>query len=283
MDARPQDFSWQDLVLEIETTESDGDSWGYQLPDEQFGIITLLRGSCRIEGRDGHGRRSTTLMPGEIGRIAPNNPVRLHRMPPNRLPFTMVSIQLPLDILQRTIDTYPAASVRNVSELHTLRAFDPHIASMAPVLLQAWQTGAGESYAEAAAHYLAEYLMHPFHTAAPGQGGLSAEQMLTVRTYMETNMSENITLNQLAAEARLSKYHFVRRFSVATGKTPMQYLTGLRIDAARQLLVMSSYPIYRVGRRCGFPNPENFARVFRKHVGCSPSEYRKRGWSLSSA
>lgn len=277
MNARLHDYSWQELVLEKETTDSDGDAWVYRLPDERFGIITPLQGSCQIEGVDGHGRRRATLMPGEICRAAPNNPVRLGRTPPRRLPFRVACIQLPLTILQCTLDAHPAAPIRDVSELHTLCAFDPHIASMAPVLLHAWQTGAGDHYAVAAAHYLAEYLLHPFSAAPSGTGGLSPDQLLAVRTYMERNLSENITLDQLAGEARLSRYHFLRRFSVATGKTPMQYLTALRIDAARHLLAAGDDPISQVGRLCGFPNPENFARVFRKHVGCSPSEYRQRG------
>ncbi|MEU5974910.1 AraC family transcriptional regulator [Streptomyces sp. NPDC047315] len=277
MAAQLHDFRWQELVLEKEATGIDGDAWAYRIPDERFGIITPLQGSCLIQGRDGHGRRSATLMPGEICRIAPNNHVRLGRTPPRRLPFTVVCIQLPLPILQHTLDAHPTAPVRDVAELHTLRAFDPHIASMAPVLLNAWRTGAGQPYAVAAAHYLAQYLLHPFRAASPGAGGLSAEQLFTVRTYMERRLSENITLNELAGQAHLSRYHFLRRFSVATGKTPMQYLTGLRMDAARHLLAAGRDPINQVGRVCGFPNPANFARAFRKHVGCSPSEYRQRG------
>ncbi|MEU9606521.1 AraC family transcriptional regulator [Streptomyces sp. NPDC048057] len=272
------DFFSQDLVLEKEATGIDGDTWMYHLPDERFGIITPLQGSCQIEGRDGHGRRSATLVPGEICRIAPDHHVRLAPMPPRRLPFKVVCIQLPLTILQRTLDAHPAAPVRDVAELHTLRAFDPHIASMAPVLLHAWQTGAGKPYAVAAAHYLAEYLLHPPRAAAPGGGGLSAEQLCTVRAYMERRLAENITLNQLAGEAHLSRYHFLRRFTAATGRTPMRYLTGLRIDAARHLLAAGRDPVAQVGRACGFPNPANFARAFRKHVGCSPSEYRQRGY-----
>lgn len=267
---------WRELVLEREATDDDGDTWVYQLPEERFGIITPLQGACRIEGRDGRGRRSVTLVPGEICRIAPNNPVRLSRKPPGRPPFKVACIQLPVATLQRSLDAHPTAPVRDVSALHTLRAFDPHIASMAPMLLHAWQTGAEESYAVAAAHYLAEYLIHPVQTESPGTGGLSPEQLLGVRNYMELHMSENITLNQLAGEARLSRYHFLRRFSAATGKTPMQYLTGLRIDAARHLLTADTDPISQIGRLCGFPSPENFARVFRKHMGCSPSEYRQR-------
>ncbi|WP_413754956.1 helix-turn-helix domain-containing protein [Streptomyces sp. MMBL 11-3] len=283
MTAPLRGFTWQELVLEKEITDNDSDVWVYQLPDEWLGIITPLQGSFHVEGRDSYGRRSATLVLGEICRIAPNNLVRLSRTPPRRLPFKVACIQLPTAIFQRTQEVCSAGPLRDVSELHTLHAFDPHIASMARVLLHARQTGAGEDFAAAAAQYLAEYLLHPFRSATAGTGGFSPEQLLSLRAYMEMHLSENITLDQLAKEARLSRYHFLRRFSVTTGKTPMRYLTELRIDAARHLLTAGSDPISQVGRLCGFPNPENFARVFRRHVDCSPSEYRQRvGWPPSA-
>jgi AraC-like DNA-binding protein len=153
---------------------------------------------------------------------------------------------------------------------------------MAQALLHARKTGAGERYAMSAAHYLAEYLLHPRRDASPRTGGLSPEQLQTVTTFMSANFSSNITLDQLAKEAGLSRYHFLRRFSAATGKTPLQNLTELRLEAACHLLAVDNDPVSQVGRRCGFPNPEHFARVFRKHVGCAPSQYRQQGQLASS-
>ncbi|MEW2391735.1 AraC family transcriptional regulator [Streptomyces venezuelae] len=272
-----RDQTSQKIVVEEKVAGHDSGTWTYQLSDQWFGIVTPIRGVCQVERRDDNGWRRTTLKPGEVCLVAPNNLIRLGKTPPRLLPFEVVYVQLSTEFLQRALDAHTTAPVRDVSELQSLRAFDPHVASMAQTLLHARKTGAGEGYALSAAHYLAEYLLHPFRSASPSTGGLSPEQLLTLRAYMEMHLSENITLDQLAKEARLSRYHFLRRFSATTGKTPMRYLTGLRIDAARHLLTAGSDPISQVGRLCGFPNPENFARVFRKHMGCSPSEYRQRG------
>ncbi|MFE0420712.1 helix-turn-helix domain-containing protein [Streptomyces tendae] len=152
---------------------------------------------------------------------------------------------------------------------------------MAEALLQARKTGAGERYTQSAAHYLAEYLLHPRRDTSPSAGGLSPEQLQTVTAFMRSNFSSSITLDRLAEEAGISRYHFLRRFSAATGKTPRQYLTELRIEAACYLLAVDNDPVSQVGRRCGFPNPEHFARVFRKHMGCAPSQYRKQGQRTS--
>ncbi len=147
---------------------------------------------------------------------------------------------------------------------------------MAPILLDAQDAGTDDRYATSAAHYLAAYLLHPQRATPSRSGCLSPQQLRAVTAYMHEHLASVITLDDLAKEAALSRYHFIRLFAATTGKTPLQYLAELRIDTARQHLAVGTEPISQVGRRCGFPSPEHFARVFRKHVGCSPSQYRRR-------
>ncbi|WP_333753964.1 hypothetical protein, partial [Streptomyces sp. IBSBF 2394] len=177
-----QDQSCQKLVVEEQAAGHDSGTWTYQLPDQWFGIVTPIRGVCQIESRDNHGWRRTTLMPGEVCRVAPNNLIRLSRTPPRRLPFEVVYVLLSVEVLQWALETHSTTPVSDVSELQTLRTFDPHVASMAQALLQARKTGTGERYAQSAAHYLAEYLLHPRRDASPPTGGLSPEQLQTVTT-----------------------------------------------------------------------------------------------------
>ncbi|MGV9853525.1 helix-turn-helix domain-containing protein [Streptomyces sp. NPDC003442] len=249
-----------------------------QCPDEWFVIVAPLRGSCQIEGQDAYGRRTVSLVPGEISLIAPRNPVRLGHSPARRTAFEVACIRLSTQVLRHAFDMQPVKSgVGDPMELHTLRAFDPHVASMAPLLLSALAAGASVNYLISAARYLAMHLVHPQSDVTQRRGGLTPEQLRTVTAYMNEHMNSDITLARLAEIVMLSRYHFIRQFSAATGKTPLRYLTELRIQAARQLLASDgNEPVSQVGRRCGFPNPANFARVFRKNVGCSPSQYRQR-------
>ena len=92
--------------------------------------------------------------------------------------------------------------------------------------------------------------------------------------YMHAHIDENIPLHQLAATSGLSTSHFTRAFRTATGKPPHQYLVGLRIDKARQLLQQTQLSITEICSECGFEQSNHFATMFRKVVGLSPRAYR---------
>ncbi|MFB9689476.1 helix-turn-helix domain-containing protein [Amycolatopsis plumensis] len=248
----------------------------YQPSGDWFTILTLLRGSCRIEGQDSRGQRSSTLAPGDISRIAPNNLVRLSPASPGLRPFEVANIRLPVKLLRSEIGTRSGTTAQDLTALHSLRSFDPHVASMASALLHARGLSEADPYTTSATRYLAAYLLLPQRATRSRSGCLSPKQLRAVTGYMHEHLASAITLDQLAREAGLSRYHFIRRFAASTEKTPLQYLAELRIDTARQHLAVGTEPISQVGRRCGFPTPENFARVFRRHVGCSPSQYRRR-------
>ncbi|WP_149829642.1 helix-turn-helix domain-containing protein [Streptomyces tailanensis] len=153
-------------------------------------------------------------------------------------------------------------------------------------LLRAQRDGAERYYVNAVGHYLAAHIAHisdrcflagqAARESGPqgDSGGLTREQVGLVTGYMKENLAEPIRLEALAAVTGYSRYHFLRRFKAATGRTPYQYLMGLRIDVALRLLESpGSYSVENIARKCGFPSPENFTRAFRQRLGVSPSRY----------
>jgi AraC family transcriptional regulator len=83
-----------------------------------------------------------------------------------------------------------------------------------------------------------------------------------------------ISLDQLAAEACISKYHFLRLFRMAYGLSPYQYIQHLRLEKARVLLTDSMIPITDLAGLLGFDNSQSFSRLFFQRMGLYPTQYR---------
>jgi AraC family transcriptional regulator len=93
---------------------------------------------------------------------------------------------------------------------------------------------------------------------------------------IEARQGSDLTLVCLAKEARLSPFHFLRRFEDVTGTTPHQYLRRMRLRAAAVRLSSSETKIIDVAFESGFGDVSNFNRAFRAEFGVSPTTYRQR-------
>lgn len=94
-------------------------------------------------------------------------------------------------------------------------------------------------------------------------------------TYMESNFTQPIRLEELAARAFMSARHFSRVFKENYHTTPLEYLIRLRLNHACNLLAGSSLNITDIAQECGFSDSNYFARIFKQKTGLSPTQYRK--------
>ena len=82
-------------------------------------------------------------------------------------------------------------------------------------------------------------------------------------------------IEQLAEQSRVSFAHFTRCFREETGVSPMQYLQEARIRKAMTLLLNTGKSVEEIAAETGFSSGNYFGKVFRHHMGISPSAYRK--------
>ena len=94
--------------------------------------------------------------------------------------------------------------------------------------------------------------------------------------YIDENLAEPLTLDEIAAKANLNKTYFTTLFKKLNGVTPWEYLTARRIEKSYALLTRRDMNILEIANSCGFNNASNFNRAFRKVTGMTPSEYRTR-------
>lgn len=95
--------------------------------------------------------------------------------------------------------------------------------------------------------------------------------------YIEDNLSQDLSLNKLAKVACFSPYHFHRIFSSMIGESLNQFITRLRMEKAATLVVTNfTRPISQIMFDCGYSDPSSFARAFKKYMGMSATQWRKK-------
>ncbi len=94
--------------------------------------------------------------------------------------------------------------------------------------------------------------------------------------FIHERFFEDITVEQMAEQARMSKYHFIRTFRGVVGDTPYHYLALYRIHQSQKLLAETSLSVQEIALQVGFANSKNFIACFKKHVFVTPSQYRQQ-------
>lgn len=99
---------------------------------------------------------------------------------------------------------------------------------------------------------------------------------------MQNNLSEPITIDDLARAAMFSKFHFTRVFQRVTGVSPGRFLSALRLQEAKRLLLSTSLSVTEITYQVGYSSVGTFSTRFKESVGLAPTEYRRLGGYASA-
>jgi AraC family transcriptional regulator len=123
---------------------------------------------------------------------------------------------------------------------------------------------------------LAIHLLRNYCTTKPKLSsyadGLSKSTLQQVTEYINEHLHQDVKLNELAAIAQMSPYHFLRLFKQSLGVTPHQYILQRRIEKAKCLLQHGELSIADVAARVGFCDQSHFTRYFKRIVGVTPKQ-----------
>lgn len=100
--------------------------------------------------------------------------------------------------------------------------------------------------------------------------------VLKAQQWLSTRRERTVTVGEVAKQAGLEPRTFLRRFAKATGLKPIEYQQRLRISRAREMLEFSGTSISEIASSIGYDDVGGFRRIFRKFVGLTPSDYRRR-------
>jgi AraC family transcriptional regulator len=160
-------------------------------------------------------------------------------------------------------------------------ARDGTVLAVCSILKRVHATGAEltDIAASTLAHRLARHMLAQYCHARPVAerevGRLDRVTVDRVAEFVEAGLGGPLTLDRLAAVARLSPFHFARAFRATTGLAPHQFVMARRVHRATSLLLGSADSVTDIARAVGLSNASHFRRVFRRHMGVLPGDVRQ--------
>jgi AraC family transcriptional regulator len=155
-------------------------------------------------------------------------------------------------------------------------ALDPLTVSLALQIHGAGAEGAAAAmYRDTLAGALAMHVGAVFAAKpAMGASALDDARLKRAQDLIEARLGEALSLDDLAASAGMSPFHFARAFKARTGLAPHQFLIARRIERAKVLLRTTALPIAEIAARVGWENAGKFAAQFKKLGGYTPGQWR---------
>jgi AraC family transcriptional regulator len=191
--------------------------------------------------------------------------------------FSVIAI-CPTLLIQATQALMP----REIELIPQVSISDPVIQQLALALKLEIQTGcmSGRLYGELLGTALAARLVQNYTVRKPLLGfkanGLPQSQLKRVIDYIKANLTQDLSILDLATLTGISESHFSRSFKQSTGISPYQYLMQQRVERAKQLLENRSIAISTIALDCGFANQTHLTKVFRQMTRMTPKAYQKR-------
>lgn len=162
--------------------------------------------------------------------------------------------------------------------IKTLRPIDYKIKEYFELILKAFEKK--DKYSASYANSYATILMIDLLRSYNREIIISNERKIDrqidyIKNYMDDKYAEDIRLEDLANMAYMNKFHLINEFKNAYGVTPIEYLILKRIDITKNYLITTNHSMEEISSMVGFNSQSYFNQVFRKKVGCTPSQYRK--------
>lgn len=246
-------------------------------------VAVTLMGRARVE-RTGDGRRQESMaVPGTFwlcpAGVHETDITRSHAM------RELVHIFLPPDLLGHTALESFGLDPANIRLDYAGGTFDPLIYQIARAFRDISDGDlierlmADSLRIALATHLLRTYLERPVVIAQTNQSrqGLSQQRLQRVLDLIEARLDDNLSVDELAREACLSPFHFLRAFAGTVGRTPYQFLVDRRIDRAKMHLRQKKLSLAQVAQVVGFSTQSGFSRAFYKTTGITPGEFRRDG------
>ena len=275
-----RDIGWKSLLVDVHSSLKWHSAYdGVITPDPRIGVS--LSGNYITHYHSRRFWRNDIFRPGTTTVLRSEDSRRFRFTPLAGGECAFALIYFPLDELASAADHFrrPGQST-SIPFYNQVKTHDQTIYEVTRALIAAMEVGVPDIYAQSASAWLATHVI--FSTGSQfrpddhrSAGDFSDARLRRVIDYMSANFGDQISLEQLAQEAGLSKYHFTRLFRRKVGVSPIRYLSHMRLEAARDLLITTNLRVRDIAHICGFTAPSHFSTAFAARYGKTPDKFRE--------
>ncbi|MFW6324908.1 MAG: AraC family transcriptional regulator [Desulfovibrionales bacterium] len=229
-----------------------------------FGVMEAGAAYCLGKGCD-----KGIVPPGKIWML---NPGQVHSgIPVHERTITYEQLNISLEWMQQAaIELYGFDP--GLPEFPAVVADVPQVAASIPTLQQLVRRSREPLLKQSATIAVASRLLEAVGPFKPLDLKLEPGAVMRMRELLSENTSERITLDTLARESGLSRYHLIRVFKRETGLTPHQFHIQKRLERAKKLL-FAGCSMASTAFETGFADQSHFANTFKRYVGATPRHW----------
>lgn len=272
--------AWHDIKAWIMALPSNSDTQRVPSVSESF-LAWTISGEVDFQERENnHPWVTHRIQKGSFFLTSGGAPYDVRWQAVTAEPFEAMSVLIELPLLERALEEVfrldaAQARLRDVSAF-TDEALDSLMGQlrdelMRPQVSPLFVQGIAQAIAIHLARNYGEIIV-----ASRSSPSLPGYKLQQITEWMAAHVAEEFSLEHLAGQAGLSRFHFQRLFKRATGVSPSRYHMNLRIHLARRLLRETKMGVLDVALEVGYTNPSHFAQLFRRETGLSPSDYRRQ-------
>ena len=273
--------AWRDLKAWIVAQPPEGDTSTLPAVSESF-IAWTISGEVDFQEREYEGPWIThRIRKGSFFLTTGGAPYDVRWKAVTAEPFQVMFVFVELPVLKRAMEEVFGSDAEK-ARVRDLSAFtDDALSSLMERLREElMRVEASQLFVSAISQAIAVHIARNYAETVDesrrGTPPLPAYKLKRVTELMAQHIAEDLSLDQLAAQVGLSKFHFDRLFKRATGLSPSRYQIELRLNEARRLLRETKKSILNVALEVGYTNPSHFAKLFRRETGLTPSDYRQQ-------
>ncbi|HEX4650785.1 MAG TPA: AraC family transcriptional regulator [Granulicella sp.] len=273
----PDDHVWQEYSdYSIYSAEQDPSLWSPHSHDCTQITIASNPAYVRAEWKATPGRSGAKEMNGDMVWVVP--PGVQHTIHWNRR-APLLHIYLNDQFFESTMENIPDKISSKLAPSLLVR--DPFLVQMGKELYRELQFGPiSELFTKSVATLTATHLIRTYSGKPSSitvyRGGLGPSRERKVRKYIQENLDQPLSLDDLAKIALVSPNYFISLFQQSTGLTPHKYVLQQRVEYAKELLAYSKLSLIEIAHKCGFPDQSQFTTTFRRHLGVTPGQYKRQ-------